>query len=79
MSKKLRQKFKYLENEKSFEHEIKNNFISFEVLLLKKIKKAFLEGESPTLIHNSARQNFNFLLQKNIKNFSENTGQNMSY
>ena len=39
------------------------------------MKRPFLEDQSPTLIHNSDRQNFNnFLLQK-IKNFSENTGQ----
>ena len=42
MPKKVRQKFKYLENEKSF-------FIIFEGLSLKQIKNFFSEGESPTL------------------------------
>ena len=49
MTKKSRQKFKYLENEKSFYDEIKNIFHHFEGLLLKQIIKFFLEGESPTL------------------------------
>ena len=49
MPKKSRQKFKYLENEKSFKDEIKAFFIIFEGLSLKQIKKTLLEGESPTL------------------------------
>ena len=48
MLKKSRQKFNYLENEKSF-------FIIFEGLSLKQIKTFFLEGESPTLIGNLTR------------------------
>ena len=47
-AKKSRQKFNYLENEKSFKDEIKS--IIFEGLSLKQIKKICWEGESPTLI-----------------------------
>ena len=47
MTKKLRLKFKYLENEKSFYDEIKT--INFKELSLKQIKQIFFEGESPTL------------------------------
>ena len=50
MPKKSKQKFKYLENEKSFQDEIKGIFIIFEGLSLKQIIKRFLEGDSPTLI-----------------------------
>ena len=49
MPKKSRQKFKYLENEKSFKDEMKAFFIIFEGLSLKQIKKNLLESESPTL------------------------------
>ena len=52
MLKKSRQKFKYLENEKSYD-EIKM-LIIFEVLSLKQIKMFFLEGESQTLIKTSS-------------------------
>ena len=45
MNKKS-QTFKYLENEKSFLHEIR---IIFKELLLKQIKETFLEDDSPTL------------------------------
>ena len=47
ITKKSGQKFKYLKKEKSFEHEI-----IFKGLLLKQIKTAFLELESPTLNNN---------------------------
>ena len=43
MTKKSRQKVKYLENEKAF-------FIIFKGLSMKQITQLFLEGESPTLI-----------------------------
>ena len=43
MTKKSRQKVKYLENEKAF-------FILFKGLSMKQITQLFLEGESPTLI-----------------------------
>ena len=46
MPKKSRQKFKYLENEKS----LKAFFIIFKGLSLKQIKLFFLKGESSTLI-----------------------------
>ena len=46
MIKKTRQKFKYLENKKSFKDEIKNIFIILKGLSLKQF---FLEGEAPTL------------------------------
>ena len=49
MSKKSLQKRQYLENEKSFEDEIKIIFIIFKGLSIKQITRIFLEGESPTL------------------------------
>ena len=49
MPKKSRQKFKYLENEKSFWNEIKSIFHHFWRAIIEVIKKIFLEGESPTL------------------------------
>ena len=49
MTKKSKQKFKHLENRKSFQDEKKAFFIIYEGLLLKQIKQIFLEGESPTL------------------------------
>ena len=42
MTKKSRQKVKYLENEKAF-------FIIFKGLSMKQITQLFLEGKSPTL------------------------------
>ena len=51
MPKKSRQKFKYRENEKSFEDEIKSIFHYFWRTIIEANKKnLFLEGESPTLI-----------------------------
>ena len=50
MTKKSKQKFKYLENKKSFLNEIKKIFIIFKGLSLKKqIRQIFLEGESQNL------------------------------
>ena len=49
MPKKSRQKFKYLENEKSFQDEIKSIFYNFLRAIIEANKKGFLEGESPTL------------------------------
>ena len=49
MPKKLRQKFKCLENERAFKMKQKAFFTIFEGLSLKKIIKLFFEGESPTL------------------------------
>ena len=51
MTKMSGQKCKYLENERSFEDEIKKKtfFIVFKGLSLKQIKQIFLEDESPTL------------------------------
>ena len=52
MTNKSRQKFKYLENEKSFQDEIKKHFSSFlNGFQWRKQENIFLEGESPTLIH----------------------------
>ena len=48
MIKNSWQKLKYLENEKSFEDEIKSFFILFKGLSMKQITQAFLEGERPT-------------------------------
>ena len=48
MTKKLRQKFKYLNNEKSFQDEILF-FIICKWLSLKQLKQLFLEGKSLTL------------------------------
>ena len=49
MTKKSRQKFKYLENGKSFQDEIKSIFIILKGLSMKQTIEFFLEGESPTL------------------------------
>ena len=49
MTKMSRQKFKYLENEKSFYDEIKSIFYHFLRAIIEVNKKIFLEGESPTL------------------------------
>ena len=48
-TKKSRQKFKCLENEKRFEDEVKNIFHYFKKVSLKQTKQFFLTGESPTL------------------------------
>ena len=42
------EKFKYLKNEKRFQHEIKSILYDFERLSLKQIKPTFLERETPT-------------------------------
>ena len=51
MTKKSRQKFKYLENKKSFSDEIKSSFYHFKRFSTEQIKQFFLEGESLTLSH----------------------------
>ena len=48
MTTKSRQKFKYLENKKRFYDEMKNIFLHVERAFMK-VKKFFLEGESPIL------------------------------
>ena len=45
----LRRKFRYLENEKSFNIEQKAFFIIFKRLSLNQTKQFLLEDESPTL------------------------------
>ena len=50
MPKKSRQKFKYLENEKSFYDEIKSIFHQFWRAIIEANKQFFFESESPTLI-----------------------------
>ena len=49
MTKKSKQKFRYLEREKSFQNEIKSIFQHFKKAFTEVNKKCFLEGESPTL------------------------------
>ena len=50
MPRKSRQKFKYFENEKSFQDEIKSIFHDLWMFIIKvNKKKLFLEGESQTL------------------------------
>ena len=49
MTKNSRQKFKYLENEKSFKDKKKTFFVIFKGVSLKQIKQRS-EDESPTLI-----------------------------
>ena len=51
MTKKSRQKFKYIENEKRFKLKQKAFFIIFKGLSLKQIKQVFLEGKSAILIY----------------------------
>ena len=60
MTKKSRQKFKYVEIEKSFKDEIKSIFDHFKGLLLRQIKQTFLEGESPTLSRSPKRRKSEF-------------------
>ena len=48
MTKKSRQKLKYLKNEKSFKMKQKAFFINIKGLPLNKIKHFWGEGESPT-------------------------------
>ena len=56
MSKKSRQKFKYLENEKSSYDEIKSTFHHFRRAIIEaKSKEMFLEGESPPLTNPRGR------------------------
>ena len=53
MPRKSRQTFKYLENEKSFQNEIKSNFHQFSMAIIEANKiNFFLEGERPTLKYN---------------------------
>ena len=48
MAKKSRQRLEYLENEKSFEDEIKTIFHYFRRAIIE-ANKFFFQGESPTL------------------------------
>ena len=56
VTRKSGQKFKYLENEKSFKDEIKCIFHDFKGLSLKQIKQIFLEGGRRTLRKNGSRK-----------------------
>ena len=56
MTKRSGQKFKYLENEKTFKDEIKCIFYDFKGLSLKQIKQIFLKGEGRTLRKNGSRK-----------------------
>ena len=50
MAEKSRQKFKYLENEKRFQDEIKSNFHHFQRVFIEEIKTIFFwKCESATL------------------------------
>ena len=49
MTKKSRQKFKYIENEKTFEDEIKSIFDQIWSGFIETNKTIFFEGESSTL------------------------------
>ena len=49
MAKKQRQKFKYLDNEKTSEDEITALFITIKGISVKQLKQKFLENECPTL------------------------------
>ena len=63
-TKKSRQKFNYLENEKSF-YKIKSIFYPFKRPSLKQISRVFLEAESPTFrveFHVSHTEGFQGLL-----------------
>ena len=61
MPKKSRQKFKYLENEKSFSDEIKSIFDHFWRAIIEANKKKKLEGESPTL---SATRSHSYIFEQ---------------
>ena len=56
MTKRSGQKFKYLEDEKTFKDEIKCIFHDFKGLSLKQIKQIFLKGERRTLRKNGSRK-----------------------
>ena len=49
MTKTSRQKFKYLENQKIFQNEIKSICIILKERSLKQIKQNFFEDQIPTL------------------------------
>ena len=49
ITKKSRQKYKYIKNEKSFYHEIKSIFHHFQRDFIEVNRNKFLKGESPTL------------------------------
>ena len=49
MAEKWRQKFKYIENKKSFQDEIKSIFHHFWRTIIEGNNKIFWEGENPTL------------------------------
>ena len=51
MPKKSRQKFKYLENEKSFQGKMKSIFHHFSGTIIGANKKKNLESESPTVVN----------------------------
>ena len=51
MTKKSRQNFKYLENEKNFQDEGKNTFHHIYRAVIEANKKRFFVGEKPTLIN----------------------------
>ena len=56
MTKRSGQKFKYLEDEKTFKDEIKCIFHDFKGLSLKQIKQFFLKGGRRTLRKNGFRK-----------------------
>ena len=72
-TKKSRQKFNYLENEKSF-YKIKSIFYPFKRPSLKQISRVFLEAESPTFrveFHVSHTEGFQgLLLTSEVESFA---------
>ena len=75
MPKKSRQKLKYLENEKSFEDQIKNIFHHFWRAIIEANNKKILGGESPTLICRTShgRCSVRKVFSKISQNSQENT------
>ena len=60
MTRRIKNKFKYLNNEQSFSDEIKGIFHYFQRAFIEVNKESFLEGESPIL--NNDIVNFHVLL-----------------
>ena len=70
MNKRLRQKFKYLENKKGFDDKIKSIFHHFQRAFIEANKIIFLEGESPTLISPNLTSQRYFEREMEIKQFN---------
>ena len=66
MTKKSRQKFKHLENEKSLEDEIKSIFHHYCRAIIEANKKKNLERETPILMSDTFNQKLKFGKRTNI-------------